>query len=164
MIANTFPEYGPVVVVNTDPASDPGTDLLQAFCRAEMVAVEAYACAMQETPEVVRDVLSDCLLSHEHRVSLIKQRLQERGAEFPESSGPWGTLMQLVETTAAKLSDRVALDLLRGWEGQRLSDYESPHDELSTDDQHFVENQLLPQQDETHETMVLLTQVVSGGS
>lgn len=154
------------VLAAEGPEGDEGTKLLQSFCRAEMLAVEAYECALREhvASGAAQDVLEDCQLSHEQRVGALKRRLQARQASLPDSSGPWGTVMKVVEVTPAKLNQRIALDVLRGWESHTLADYELAHDELGTDDERFILRELLPRQEETHRTMVYLTQMLNSGA
>jgi hypothetical protein len=67
-------------------------DKLNSFLRGEISAVETYRQAIEKLrnkPEVA--ALSDCLRSHEQRVTMLKEEVLRRGGEPARGSGTWGT-------------------------------------------------------------------------
>jgi demethoxyubiquinone hydroxylase (CLK1/Coq7/Cat5 family) len=132
-------------------------DKLNSFLRGEISAVETYRQAIEKLrnkPEVA--ALSDCLRSHEQRVTMLKEEVLRRGGEPARGSGTWGTFAKLVEGGAKALGDKAAIAALEEGEDHGRDDYRRDTEELSPDARLFVEQNLIPEQMRTHRLMSLL--------
>jgi hypothetical protein len=140
-------------------------DQLRSFHRGEMSAVESYARALALASFAgVADVLRRCQASHQQRVGLLRERIRSLGGAVPTSSGPWGTMVTLLEDAAVSVSEKVGIGVLEEGEDHGLADYRVDLKELGPDEQRFVLLDLLPAQVETHRAMSNLKQAVTGGA
>ena len=129
-------------------------DTLNSFLRGEISAVETYRQAIEklsDQPEA--STLEDCLSSHERRVSLLETEIRRRGGEPAEGSGPWGALVQLIEGGAKLFGTKAAVAALEEGEDHGRDDYKRDAPKLEPDARSFVQQQLLPEQLRTHQTM-----------
>ena len=88
-------------------------DTLNSFLRGEISAVETYRQAIEklrDKPEV--STLSECLRSHEQRVSLLRDEIRLRGGEPAQGSGPWGAFVKLLEGGAKLFGAKSAIAAL----------------------------------------------------
>lgn len=136
----------------------PGTrcvTLLENIYRDEMLAVETYELALRETRlgSALQQEFSR-QSSHRDRLVAVEQRIAQRGAECPDSSDGQGFLVILLDGAAVSASDQAAVDVLRQWETQKLSDYQAQHDALDAQDADFVFGELLPAQVASHRIVV----------
>lgn len=138
--------------------------VLQRIYRDEMIAVETYELAVRETrlgAAMQQDLLS-CQSSHRDRLVAVAQRLADRGAECPHSNDARGIFVLLLEGAAVNLSDKAALDLLRQWETEKVSDYQTQDPALDPKDADFVIRELLPAQINSHRVIVRLSERLHG--
>jgi hypothetical protein len=135
---------------------------LKSFCRGEMSAVETYRQVIDVTEEdwIVASLRLN-MASHDDRVRLLSRRIDDLGAEPPESSGAWGTLARVAEGAAAAFGERTALSLLEQGEELGLDDYRSDLSNLDAESYRLVRDMILPQQIQTHRTLVEIKQRLS---
>jgi uncharacterized protein (TIGR02284 family) len=137
-------------------------DTLNSFLRGEISAVETYRQAIQklsDTSEVT--TLNDCMRSHEERVSLLKNEIRRRGGEPAQGSGVWGTFAKLVEGSATVFGEKAAIAALEEGEDHGRDDYKRDVSKLEADARTFVEQNIVPEQLRTHQTMSTLKKRLS---
>jgi len=137
-------------------------DTLNSFLRGEISAVETYRQALEKLegkPEA--GTLSQCLRSHEQRVSLLSDEIQRRGGEPAEGSGPWGAFAKLLEGGAKLFGAKSAIAALEEGEDHGRDDYKRDAPKLEPDARAFVQEQLLPEQLRTHQALSTLKKQLS---
>jgi len=152
-IASTMPQ-API-----EPAADEvhaldaaSTRRLGDCLRTERSAVETYDLAMKSTNNsAVSRVLLQLRAAHDLRVTLIREHLRARGAPVPQGSGAWGLLAKLVQEGADQLSDKIAIGALEEFEDLALDLYRADSTSLDSDTRSFIDLQLLPEQQRTHD-------------
>jgi len=130
---------------------------LNSFLRGEISAVETYRQALERLDRApFRTQLEQCMMSHEMRVNLLKNRIHSLGGEPEQESGAWGTFAKLVEGGAKLLGDKAAVAALEEGEDHGRNDYRRDLEKLDTESRQLVESQVLPEQERTHDTLSLL--------
>jgi hypothetical protein len=132
-------------------------DALNSFLRGEISAVETYRQALEklhDQPEA--SALTEGLRSHEQRVSLLTSEIQRRGGKPAQGSGPWGAFVKLLEGGAKLFGTKAAIAALEEGEDHGRDDYKRDAPKLEPDARAFVQQQLLPEQLRTHQTMSAL--------
>jgi hypothetical protein len=133
-------------------ANDTSTDQLQHFLRAELSAVETYELALKSITHVgLHRTLQEILTSHSRRVDSLRARIGRQGTDPETSSGVWGAFAKAFQAGADLLGDRTAISALEQDEDRGLALYTeglASHD-LRT--QKFIEAELLPAQEHTHD-------------
>lgn len=140
-------------------------DTLNSFLRGEISAVETYRQAIEklrDKPEA--STLTDCLRSHEQRVSLLNTEIQSRGGEPAQGSGPWGTFAKLMEGGAQLFGAKAAIAALEEGEDHGRDDYKRDAPKLDPDVRAFVQQQLIPEQLRTHHAMSSLKKRLQAAS
>jgi demethoxyubiquinone hydroxylase (CLK1/Coq7/Cat5 family) len=152
--------------MTTDPQGAKALHLLQSLYRGELSAVETYerALGLATLTGLVADVLRVCQGSHQKRVTLLKARLVELGAEVPASSGVWGAMANVLEAAAVTVGEKAAIGVLEEGEDVGLDDYQKGVDVLGPDDRQLVRDELLPAQQDTHRQMSNLKQAITDGA
>ena len=101
-------------------------DTLNSFLRGEISAVETYRQAIEklhDQPEV--STLTECLHSHEQRVSLLDREIQRLGGRPAQGSGSWGAFAKLLEGGATLFGPKTAIAALE--EGEDHAFEGMPH-------------------------------------
>jgi hypothetical protein len=132
-------------------------ETLNSFLRGEISAVETYRQAiekLQDKPEA--STLSECLTSHQQRVSLLTNEIQRRGGKPAQGSGPWGAFVKVVEGGAQLFGTKSAIAALEEGEDHGRDDYKRDAPKLEPDARAFVQQQLLPEQLRTHQALSTL--------
>jgi demethoxyubiquinone hydroxylase (CLK1/Coq7/Cat5 family) len=132
-------------------------DTLNSFLRGEISAVETYRQAIEklrDKPEA--STLSDCMRSHEQRVSLLESQIRVRGGKPAQGSGPWGAFVKLLEGGAKLFGAKAAIAALEEGEDHGRDDYKRDVDKLEPDARAFIREQILPEQLRTHQMMSAL--------
>ncbi len=142
----------------TDPdATDPDVsrlDLLTAFCKEELAAVQSYEQALSLPPlQKHSDVLGRCYASHARRAHLLQQRIQMLGGKAPEGAGVWSSLVSVLETAAATISENLAILLLEEAEDRGIRRYREGVDDLDLANREFMLEWIVPAQNMTHAAM-----------
>jgi uncharacterized protein (TIGR02284 family) len=129
-------------------------DTLNSFLRGEMSAVETYRQAIEKmTDPVLRARLQDIQQLHERQAAKLRNQIAQCGGQPSETSGPWGGFAKLVEGGAKVFGVKAALAALEEGEDHGLKLYQGNLDELEPKARSFVQNDLLPTQQETHDAM-----------
>ena len=135
---------------------------LASFCRGEMSARDSFIVALTyPAMEPYREVLTYCRDSHQRRADLLVKEIEQLRGEAPRSSGPWGTLVDIIERAAIGMGQRAAIAALREGEDHGLRDYRADSPKLDPAQRKFVEDQILPGQLDTHRAITKLEQSVS---
>jgi hypothetical protein len=131
---------------------------LNSFLRGEMSAVETYRMALDklDRTSAARDELLVNLKSHEDRVMALQDAIAAAGGTPAKSSGPWGAFAKIVEGAAKTLGEKTAIAALEEGEDHGLKDYKAEIDDLDPTCRHLVVNQLIPQQQQTHDRLSAL--------
>lgn len=125
---------------------------LTMFCRNELAAAEG--CRIALSVGVAREFpaqLHDCEASHEARATRLGQRIARLGGEPPDSPDLRDALEHTVRETLEALSSRSTLALLAASEDERLEDYQTRTEDLDDDTRRFISEDILPDQEHTHE-------------
>jgi demethoxyubiquinone hydroxylase (CLK1/Coq7/Cat5 family) len=131
-------------------------DVLNSYLRGEISAVETYEMALNTISEPsLRSTLSDCLQSHQERVTLLRQRVDQLGGRASEGSGLWGGFTKLIEGGAKVLGTRAALAALEEGEDYGLKMYRDKEDreKIDPESRRLTETRLLTAQEKTHAAM-----------
>jgi hypothetical protein len=108
---------------------------LNSFLRGELAAVETYRQA------------------HEGRVTALTEEVMRRGGKPAQTSGAWGSFAKLIEGGAAVFGERAAIAALEEGEDHGRDDYKRDLKSLDTPAQAFIQAQILPEQQRTHDTI-----------
>ena len=134
-------------------------DRLNKLLRGELSATETYHMAIEKVkePDYLR-VLRDNLQSHERKVTKLRDYIVRLGGQPAESSGVWGAWSKLFMGGAKVFGEDAAIAALEEGEDQGLRDYRETINvsDLETDFLHFVNTDLLPEQERTHRALSVL--------
>ncbi|HEY3356017.1 MAG TPA: demethoxyubiquinone hydroxylase family protein [Polyangia bacterium] len=132
-------------------------DQLNSYLRGEISAVETYRQALGKVKDPsVKAQLVECEKSHESRVDVLKQRIQQLGGSPATGSGPWGAFAKVVQAGADIAGDRAAVAALERGEDHGLDDYRRDIDKLDPETRNLIENDLLPAAQRTHDTVSMI--------
>jgi len=133
---------------------------LNSFLRGEISAVESYKQALGKiTDPAIRAELQTCELDHEQRIELLRARITQLGGKPDTGSGAWGVWAKLVQGGGDLLGEKTALQALEQGEDHGLNDYRDL-DELDSETRTWVENNLLPKAERTHDALSTLKRTV----
>ena len=144
-------------------ATKSSIEQLNSFLRGEIAAVETYQMALNKLDKIstARDELLVNLKSHQDRVAMLQDAILAVGGKPAEGSGPWGVVAKAVEGTAKVLGDKMAVSALEEGEDHGLKDYQIDLGDLEPQYRQLVANQLLPQQQLTHDRLSALKRRMS---
>lgn len=127
---------------------------LNSFLKDELSAVETYQQCIEkiEKPQIA-STLADLQRSHEKRVQLLRQRVQELGGEPETSSGTWGAFAKLIEGGAKMFGEKSAISALEEGEDRGKENYEGSNDKLSPTMQAFINAEILPEHHHSHDEL-----------
>ena len=135
-----------------EPTTNAGIEKLQDCLRGELSAIETYELALKNVTHVsVHHTLQEILVSHARRTDQLRDKLRRMGAEPPKSSGVWGAFAKVVQAGADLLGERAAITALEEGEDRMLKVYTTNLDECDATTRRFIETDLLPAQQHTHE-------------
>ena len=138
----------------SSPDTSATIDQLNSFLRGELSAAETYRLALDRLEQSeYRPTLVQCSRSHEERARLLTEAILGRGGEPAESSGAWGSLVRMLERSAAAISESAAVSLLEEGEDHGRDDYLRDMDNLEPTARQLVEFAILPEQRRTHDTI-----------
>jgi hypothetical protein len=132
------------------PQTDQTLNKLNDCLRSERSAVDTYSLALKhaDKPEVTA-TLTDIRESHEARSKRISEFLRSRGVEPAKSGGAWGVIAKAVQSGANLFGDVAAVTSLEEFEDYCLKMYSEG--QYSPDVRQFVDRELLPEEQRTHE-------------
>lgn len=127
---------------------------LNSFLRGEISAVETYEQCIDkiDSPSVVQQLRS-LQMSHQSRVKLLRERILSLGGQPSQEAGLWGGIAKLVEGGASVFGEAPAVSALEEGEDHGLADYRRDLTKLSAEQQMFVREQLIPEQQRTHDVL-----------
>ena len=129
-------------------------EVLNGYLRGELAAVETYRQALDKIDDgFLQASLHELSLSHQQRVSLLRGRITQLGGEAAQGSGAWGGFAKVVEGGAKVFGVKAALAALEEGEDHGLRMYRDDLDDLDASVQAFVLNELLPEQQRSHDEM-----------
>lgn len=129
-------------------------DQLNSFLRGELSAAETYRLALDRLQQSQhRPTLAQCSRSHEERARLLTEAILGRGGEPAYSSGAWGSLVRMLERSAASISESAAVAALEEGEDHGRDDYLRDLEELDPSARQLVEFAILPEQRRTHDSI-----------
>jgi hypothetical protein len=127
---------------------------LNSFLRGELSAAETYRLALERLEQSEhRPTLIQCSRSHEERARLLTEAILGRGGEPSSSSGAWGSLVRMIERSAAAISESAAVAALEEGEDHGRDDYLRDIDGLEPSARQLVEYAILPEQRRTHDAI-----------
>ena len=123
-----------------------------SFLAGEMSAVETYELALKtiDKDDIVK-ALVKCQKSHALRVEKLKTCVLDMGGAPGSSTGVWGTFAKVCQENAH--SEAAAIAALEASEAERLVQYEAQQKIVISPVLQVLQNDLLPEQHETHLTM-----------
>jgi uncharacterized protein (TIGR02284 family) len=127
---------------------------LNTLLRGERSAVETYQqCIekMQQSPMVQQ--LRTLMTSHDMRVHKLSARITQMGGQPDDSSGAWGSFAKLVEGGAKAFGEKAAISALEQGEDHGIEEYTEELEDLTPPTRRFVETELVPEQQRTHNTL-----------
>lgn len=135
---------------------------LSSFLRGELCATEIYRYTLDHvTRPKWRLALEDAMQSHARRAVLLKRRIDALGGIPSRSSGTWGIFAKALAIGADMLGPVVAIATLKLGETHGRLSYLRKLPRLDRVTRTFVEAQLLPAQELTHEWITDLKRVSS---
>lgn len=134
--------------------SESDIKLLNSFLKNELAAVETYAQCLDkaDSPDITSS-LSDLQQSHSKRVQLLRERIQALGGSPASGSGMWGSVAKLMEAGSKLFGEKRAISTLEEGEDRGRDDYQQGVNKLSPENQQFIEQQIMPEQKRSHDTM-----------
>ncbi len=134
---------------------------LNSFLRGELSAVATYEQCIKkmDSPAIVQQLRS-LQMSHQSRVRLLSERIVQLGGVPSEEAGLWGGIAKMIEGGAAVFGQGFAVSALEEGEDHGLADYRSDLDKLSVQERVFVEQQILPEQQRTHDVLSRLESTI----
>ncbi len=146
---------------NSTSSTKRTVDQLNSFLRGELSALETYRQAIDKVGGSHRPALEQCARSHAARVQLLAAEVRRRGGEPAESSGIWGTFAKLIEGSASALGEKAAISALEEGEDHGRNDYRRDLDGVDAAARQFIESQVVPEQQRTHDAMSALKKALS---
>lgn len=135
-----------------EPTQD--IDQLNSFLRGELAAVATYELALNKIDKLgLRATLISVRQSHQMRSELIRNMIRKLGGTPSGSSGAWGAFAKTVEGSATLLGESAVLAALEEGEDHGVKDYRQDVSKLSAATRRFVESEILPAQEQTHDIM-----------
>jgi len=130
-------------------------DALNALLRGELAAAETYRRALEHLPPTFgpRAALVFCEQSHERRAARYRELIAARGGQACRNAGVWGAFARLVTSSAEMLGPRVLIGALHEGEDHGLREYAAMAGHLDPEARRVVMEELLPEQQETHDQM-----------
>jgi hypothetical protein len=147
---------------SASPDKSATIEQLNSFLRGELSAAETYRLALDrlETSDY-RPSLVQCSRSHEERARLLTEAILGRGGEPADSSGAWGSLVRILERSAAAISESAAVAVLEEGEDHGRDDYLRDIDKLEPSARQLIEFAILPEQRRTHDAIKALKSSLS---
>jgi uncharacterized protein (TIGR02284 family) len=134
---------------------------LNSFLRGELSAVETYKQCIDKMDDTsVIAQLRGLQESHRRRANLLAERVRLLGGAPAQSSGVWGSVAKLAEGSAKLFGQSAAVSALEEGEDHGRNDYQRDVDKLSPSERRFVETEILPEQQRTHDALSRLESVV----
>jgi hypothetical protein len=132
-------------------------DWLNALLCDELAAVETYTEALAERRSPLFSVeLWKCKRSHEVRVRALQEKIASLGGRPTTAWGLKETVERMVDLGEAEFDDELVISALAAGENQLLQDYHVRIPRLDREVRSFVERNLLPAEEYTHDALSAL--------
>lgn len=127
---------------------------LNTFLKNELAAVETYSQCLDkaDTPDISSS-LSALQESHRKRAERLRERIRSMGGEPTESSGAWGSVSKLLEGGSKLFGEKSAVSTLEEGEDRGRDAYKRDVEKLSPENRRFIEEEIMPEQLRSHDTM-----------
>lgn len=147
--------------METQPHSEQDVKYLNSFLKNELAAVETYSQVIGKSkhPDLTSS-LSNLQQSHRKRADLLRQKIQALGGQPADSSGMWGGVSKLLQGTSNLFGEKAAVSTLEEGEDRGRDDYKRDMSKLSPDCQRFIEQEIMPEQQRSHDAMHMIEQQV----
>lgn len=127
---------------------------LNSFLKNELAAVETYSqCLDKADSPDISSSLAALRESHQKRVELLRERIQAMGGSPASGSGMWGSVAKLMEGGSKLFGEKSAVSTLEEGEDRGRDDYQQGVNKLSPENQRFIEQQIMPEQQRSHDAM-----------
>jgi len=129
-------------------------DQLNSFLRGELSAVETYQqCIDKMSDRNIVAQLRSLQQSHQRRAELLTDRVRMLGGKPAQGSGVWGSFAKVAEGSAKLFGESAAVSALEEGEDHGRDDYRRDVDKLSPTERQFIESEILPEQQRTHDAL-----------
>lgn len=147
--------------METQPHSEQDVKYLNSFLKNELAAVETYSQVIGKSkhPDLTSS-LSNLQQSHRKRADLLRQKIQALGGQPADSSGMWGGVSKLLQGTSNLFGEKAAVSTLEEGEDRGRDDYKRDMSKLSPECQRFIEQEIMPEQQRSHDAMHMIEQQV----
>jgi len=138
-----------------DKTYDNDIEKLNSLLRGELAAVETYTQCIEKmdaSDTVVVAQLRTLARSHQHRADRLTMKVRELGGDPETGSGAWGTFAKLVEGGAKLFGKAAAISALEEGEDHGKKEYDDL-DDLTLTTKAFVQRELMPEQQRTHDVL-----------
>lgn len=139
-----------------DATNERDIDQLNSYLKGERSAVETYDQAIEKVEGALKLQLRPLRDSHQHRVQKLAARIAMLGGEPADGSGVWGAFAKLVEGGAKVFGSGAAIATLEEGEDHGKKDYARDLDDLTPATRQFVQSELVPEQQRTHDALSAL--------
>ncbi|MEX1034070.1 MAG: DUF2383 domain-containing protein [Cellvibrionaceae bacterium] len=127
---------------------------LNSFLKNELSAVETYnQCIEKADSPDISSSLTTLQQSHRKRAQLLTDRIQALGGSPASGSGMWGSVAKLVQGSANLFGEKSAVSTLEEGEDRGRDDYQRDVSKLSPENRQFIEQEIMPEQQRSHDTM-----------
>jgi hypothetical protein len=148
-----------------DKSSDRTIATLSSFLRGELAAVESYEQALRKLSGLgVAWQLKECQRSHLDRANKLRSRIRALGGNPDEVSPTSGAFARAPQGGARRLGSKAALSALEEGENHGVRKYLHDLGEEGALDPYaraFVERELLPEQQRTHDLLSMVRQMLN---
>ena len=129
-------------------------DQLNSFLRGELSAVETYQqCIDKMSDRNIVAQLRSLQESHRRRAELLTDRVRMLGGKPAQGSGVWGSFAKVAEGSAKLFGESAAVSALEEGEDHGRDDYRRDVEKLSPTERNFIESEILPEQQRTHDAL-----------
>ncbi len=116
--------------------------------------METYSqCIGKADSPDISTSLSELQRSHQRRAELLRQRIQSLGGTPADSSGMWGSVAKMLEGGSRLFGEKSAISTLEEGEDRGRDDYRRDVSKLSPDLQRFIQDEIMPEQQRSHDAM-----------
>jgi len=127
---------------------------LNSFLRGELSAVETYQqCIDKMSDRNIVAQLRSLQESHRRRAELLTDRVRMLGGKPAQGSGVWGSFAKVAEGSAKLFGESAAVSALEEGEDHGRDDYRRDVEKLSPTERNFIESEILPEQQRTHDAL-----------
>lgn len=145
----------------TPQQSESDVKHLNSFLKNELTAVETYSQVIEKSknPDLTNS-LTNLQMSHRKRVDLLRQKIQALGGQPAEGTGIWGGVSKLMQRTSNLFGEKAAISTLEEGEDRGRDEYKRDVSKLSPELQRFIQDEIMPEQQRSHDAMHVIEEQV----